>query len=139
MAWNVFKKKSDEGRAAVQPKGPSSVPEQVKAKDAAPQKVKAAVRSHFSASPYSLLLRPLATEKSLDLARRGVYAFCVKNTATKIEIKKAFSNLYGVMPTGVRVMNYDGKVVRFGRRKGVRSNSKKALITVPKGTTVDIS
>ncbi|MEK7122479.1 MAG: 50S ribosomal protein L23, partial [Patescibacteria group bacterium] len=86
----------------------------------------------------AIFVRPLVTEKSLGLARHDVYAFEVALRATKIEIKKAFANLYGIMPTGVRVARQQGKVVRFARREGRRRDSKKAFITVPKGTTIDI-
>ena len=132
MAWNVFKKKTDEKTA--------ETPQQV---DVVPVEKTHASRSvakkpgTFSVSADTIFIRPLATEKALSLVRSDVYVFEVATRATKIAIKKAFANLYGVMPTGVRVVISRGKVVRFGRREGRRKDSKKAYISVPKGTTID--
>lgn len=136
MAWNVFKKKTDEQNRAlpekvIAPLATATIPD-VKP---APQAKKPGV---FPVSADALFFRPLATEKSLQLARHDVYVFEVAPRATKIEIGKAFANLYGVMPMAVRVAHKSGKVVRFARREGRRRDSKKAYITVPKGTTIDL-
>lgn len=148
MAWNIFKKKNEKVASAPsvsvkessQPVG-SSAASKPRQNDANTDKGETSPRRKgalFSVPADTLFIRPLATEKSLNKNRLGVYVFEVKKNATKIEIKKAFFNLYGVMPTGVRVMNRSGKAMLFGRRKGQRKDWKKTLITVPKGTTVDI-
>lgn len=139
MAWNVFKKNNasikDAEVSAPKKSATSGVVKDAPATGAVSRKK----MGTFPVAAYALLIRPLVTEKSLEAARHDVYAFQVKKDATKIEIQKAFSNLYGVMPLSVRTMNRQGKVVRFGRREGRRSDWKKALITVPKGTTIDIA
>ncbi|MBI4252930.1 50S ribosomal protein L23 [Candidatus Uhrbacteria bacterium] len=138
MAWNVFKKKGSTPDAS---SASAAVPvDTQKEQRPAVQKVVPAKKvSRFSVSADAIFIHPLATEKALAAVRHDVYAFQVRTKATKIDIKKAFANLYGVMPTGVRTMRMDGKRVRFGRREGTRASWKKALITVPKGTTIDIS
>lgn len=149
MAWNIFKKKDDKSastpsvpaKAPLQQEGRSPAVSKPRKSDAKTDEAAPALRRKgvmFSVSADTLFIRPIATEKSLNKSRLGVYAFEVKKDATKIVIKKAFFNLYGVMPTGVRVMNRQGKIMRFGRREGQRKDWKKALITVPKGTTIDI-
>lgn len=138
MAWNIFKKKDK--KAASAPSVPTDAPKP-RQNDAKADEGETASRRKgalFSVQADTIFIRPIATEKSLNKNRLGVYAFEVKKNATKIEIKKAFFNLYGVMPTGVRVMNRCGKAMLFGRRKGKRKDWKKALITVLKGTTIDI-
>lgn len=138
MAWNVFKKKGSSDDAAVTPAASADTHKEQSA--LAPRKVMPAKNTaKFSVSADAIFRHPLVTEKALAAARRDVYVFQVRTNATKIDIKKAFANLYGVMPTGVRIMRVAGKQVRFGGREGTRANWKKALITVPKGTTIDIS
>lgn len=85
-----------------------------------------------------VLLRPLVTEKGTHLEAQGTYQFAVAVRATKADIARAFSVRYGVKPRAVRVMHRMGKTVRFGRTFGRRSDWKRALITVPKGTTINV-
>lgn len=87
---------------------------------------------------YRVLERPLVTEKTAVLASRGTYVFVVKPTATKLEVKQAVKELYGVRPTDVRMVNMDGKAVRFGYRFGKRKDWKKAMVTLPEGKTLPI-
>lgn len=138
-AWNVFKKKRSPDAVAVAPA--ASVDTQKEYTALVPQKVMSPAKKapRFSVSADAIFIHPLATEKALAAARHDAYAFQVRINATKVDIKKAFANLYGVMPTGVRVMRVAGKKVRFGGREGKRANWKKAIITVSKGTTIDIS
>ena len=53
--------------------------------------------------------------------------------ATKLEIKEAVQALFGVRVEKVRTMIVRGKMKRFGRYYGKRSNWKKALVTVADG------
>lgn len=133
MLWNRFKKKDKEVRDAQK-----EVPLPAQQARDAHARPRPRARATFPESAQNIFVRPLSTEKSLFLARHDVYAFEVRRTATKITIKKAFANLYGTMPTGVRVAHQQGKAVRSGRREGRRKDWKKAFITVPKGTTIDI-
>lgn len=84
------------------------------------------------------LIRPVVSEKAAQNEGRGVYTFLIKPEATKVEVKQAVKQTYGVVPTKVRVMNMEGKRVRFGRRRGRRSDWKKAIVTLPKGRTISI-
>lgn len=87
---------------------------------------------------FSVLVRPIVSEKSTVAEGRGAYTFVVSRTATKVDIKNAVRAVYGVQPTMVRVMNFDGKAVRFGARFGRRQDWKKAIVTLPEGKTIDI-
>ena len=87
---------------------------------------------------YKILIRPLLTEKALRLENKGVYTFEIGTSVNKVEVKNAVKAVYGVLPTKVRVMNMDGKKVRFGRRFGRRKDWKKAVVTLPKGKTINI-
>ena len=87
---------------------------------------------------HAVLVRPFVSEKATTLEIQGKYVFVVKAGATKFEIKQAVKELYGVVPTNVRTMQFEGKRVRFGYTKGKRKDWKKAIVTVPKGHTIHI-
>ena len=139
MAWNVFKKSQPNDTAA--PSSPKEKSDIVVKKivPSSEDKGVAAPGRKFSVRESSILVRPIVTEKSLLASGQHVYVFEVALKATKISIKKAFFNLYGVMPTGVNTITMAGKEVRFGQRKGRRKDWKKACVTVPKDKTVDIA
>lgn len=87
---------------------------------------------------YGILVKPLVTEKSAVAESTNKYSFMVKRTATKIQIKLAVESLYGVRPETVRVANIQGRRVRFGRAMGRRSDYKKAVVSLPKGKTINL-
>lgn len=85
-----------------------------------------------------VLLRPVVSEKAVFLETGGTYTFAVKPGANKTLVKQAVKEAYGVMPVSVRVINVEGKDVRFGRSSGKRSDWKKAIVTLPKGKMISI-
>ena len=85
-----------------------------------------------------VLLFPLVTEKGTLLESRGTYQFAVATNTTKPTIALAITARYGVRPARVRIMARHGKWVRFGRMYGKRSNWKRALVTLPKGKTINV-
>ncbi len=87
---------------------------------------------------HRILLKPLVTEKISSQTSQGKYAFIVADKANKVEVAKAIWETYGVWPTKVNIMNYQGKAVRFGKIFGRRKKWKKAIITLPPGKTIDI-
>lgn len=85
-----------------------------------------------------ILLRPLVTEKAAIAQSKGTYTFAVARTATKGQIQRALKLVYGVNSSAVRIVNVEGKRVAAGRRRGKRSDWKKAMVTLPKGQTIKI-
>ena len=84
-------------------------------------------------SPYSVLLRPLVTEKSTALSAANKYIFEVDPRANKPQIKDAVEKAFDVNVTGVNVMVMKGKRRggrRFGRRTTQGSDWKKAIVTL---------
>lgn len=92
----------------------------------------------FSIHEHTLLIRPLVTEKALVEGQRGAYLFEVSPYATKISVKKAIFNVYGVMPSTVNIVRRKGKSVRFGKIQGKRKDQKRAYITLPKGQKIEL-
>lgn len=95
-------------------------------------------KSHKHMKANDTLVHSLVSEKSATGESMGVYTFVVQAKANKIEIKKAVKDMYNVMPTKVRVLNVEGKDTRFGNKQGKRSSWKKAIVTLPKGKTINI-
>ncbi|MBQ1390225.1 MAG: 50S ribosomal protein L23 [Firmicutes bacterium] len=80
---------------------------------------------------YDVIISPIISEQTMDLAREKKYAFKVAPTANKSEIKQAVEEIFdGVEVKKVNVANYDGKLKRLGRTQGRRSSYKKAIVTV---------
>lgn len=84
------------------------------------------------------ILAPLATEKSAALAEKNVYVFLVAQDANRVAVKQAVRELYKVTPIKVNIVNVRGKAKRFGRFVGRRSDMKKALVTLPQGSHIDL-
>ena len=63
--------------------------------------------------------------------------FQVLADATKLEIRKAVEAQFDVTVEAVQVLNVRGKVKRFGRTPGKRSNWKKAYVRLADGQDID--
>lgn len=77
-----------------------------------------------------IIEKPIVTEKSHENMAQGKYTFRVVLDATKIEIKRAVENLFGVKVIKVATMRYEGKNKRQGAHEGKTSNWKKAIVWV---------
>ena len=84
------------------------------------------------------IVRPLITEKtSAAYQARGEYTFEVHTDASKPQIRAAIEQLFGVRVTGVWTLNVRGKEKRMGKFVGMRSNWKKAIVTLAKGNKIE--
>ncbi|PCI25160.1 50S ribosomal protein L23 [Candidatus Peregrinibacteria bacterium] len=83
---------------------------------------------------YSILQRPVVTEKSVKNQEQNVYTFVVAPSATKIDVKAAFTFLYGVKVTDVRMLPVRSKIRKMGATKFMtkRKASKRAVIQAEK-------
>jgi large subunit ribosomal protein L23 len=88
---------------------------------------------------YNIIRAPLITEKATLLSEKGQVVFRVAIDATKPEIKAAVEGLFGVKVTGVNTLVQKGKTKRFKGRPGVRSDMKKAFVSLAAGETIDLS
>lgn len=84
------------------------------------------------------IVKPLVTEKAAVIAHAGQYSFIVAPNANRVAVRAAIKAMYGVLPTSVNIQRVRGKAVRFGRTLGQRSSWKKAIVTLPKGKTIDV-
>jgi large subunit ribosomal protein L23 len=107
-----------------------------KAVDALPAAEQKKVATHSTS--YRVLVRPLVTEKTARQESANKYTFVIDKAATKAQVKRAVKELYGVVPSAVAVAHLQGRRVRFGKFAGKRSDYKKAIITLPKGSSITI-
>lgn len=98
----------------------------------------AAKAGHLSADLLHILVKPLVTEKAAVMASHGQYSFRVAMDANRVQVKQAVKALYGVLPVSVNIQRVRGKFVRFGGRGGMRQTWKKAIVTMPKGSSIDV-
>ncbi|MPL95841.1 LSU ribosomal protein L23P [Rhodobacter sp. 140A] len=95
----------------------------------------------MSAKPehYDVIVKPIITEKATMASENGAVVFQVAKTATKPAIKEAVETLFGVKVKAVNTTITKGKTKRFRGQPGVRSDVKKAYVTLEDGQTIDVS
>jgi large subunit ribosomal protein L23 len=87
---------------------------------------------------HQIILAPVVSEKSTRAAEKSNQAvFKVLRDARKPEIKAAVEKLFNVKVEGIRTLNVKGKTKRFGASQGVRSDWKKAYVTLAEGQEID--
>lgn len=80
-------------------------------------------------SVYDVIIRPVITEQSMEDLDIKKFAFEVAKDATKIEVKKAVEEIFGVKVAKVNTMNVPGKAKRLGAaRPGRTKDWKKAIV-----------
>ena len=88
---------------------------------------------------YDVILNPVVTEKSTMLTENNVVTFNVPMTATKPQIKAAIEALFSVEVEKVNTLRQDGKVKRFRGITGRRNHTKKAMVKLAEGHTIDVT
>ena len=129
-----LRKNSAKGGSAAGGKVPKTEAVEVEQKVVAPANVAKA-----SGLTLRVIVRPMITEKSASQqSLNRSYSFVVDKSANKPQIIAAVKELYGVSPIAVRVVNVEGRRVRFGKGAGKRSDFKKAMVTLKKGDSITI-
>ena len=93
--------------------------------------------NNVTAAMYDTLLRPVITEKSMMSSENGKVVFMVPLSATKEDVKAAVEAIFNV--NKVNTVKQAGKVKRFRGFQGVRSDYKKAVITLAEGQNIDVT
>lgn len=90
-------------------------------------------------NPRDVIIEPVVSEKSYDLIQQlNTYTFVVDNRSNKTEIKLAIAEIFDVRVLSVNTINRKGKVKRTGYKTGRRKNTKRALVTLAVGDSIDI-
>ena len=88
---------------------------------------------------YSVILKPLMTEKSTTLNQFNQYSFVVSKDTNSQEIKMAIEKIFKVKVTKVNTSIIRGKFKNFKGSFGYKKDYKKAIITLQEGNTIDSS
>ena len=93
-----------------------------------------------------VLIKPVLTEKmAIMQERENKYAFIVRKSANKIQIKQAIENKFDVKVLKIATMNFDGKIKQMTtksngrtiRTEGKKSSFKKTIVTLVEGESID--
>lgn len=78
---------------------------------------------------YDVILKPVVTEKSMNIMADKKYTFLVNPDANKAQIKEAVEKMFeGTKVESVNTMNCDGKKKRRGNVYGRTAKTKKAIV-----------
>jgi large subunit ribosomal protein L23 len=88
---------------------------------------------------HDIVRSPIITEKATLVSEYNQVAFRVPLDATKREIKLAVETLFKVKVTAVNTLRQLGKTKRFRGQLGQRSDQKKAMVTLAKGSKIDVT
>ena len=88
---------------------------------------------------YDTILAPVITEKATMASEHNQVIFKVARTATKPEIKEAIEALFDVKVKSVNTLNRKGKTKRFRGIAGRQKNTKKAVVTLQEGHSIDVT
>ncbi|MCA3438455.1 MAG: 50S ribosomal protein L23 [Rhodobacter sp.] len=88
---------------------------------------------------YDVIKKPVITEKATVASESNAVVFQVAMDATKPMIKEAVEAVFGVKVKAVNTTITKGKTKKFRGRPGVRSDRKKAYVTLEAGNTIDVT
>ncbi len=88
---------------------------------------------------YSILKKPITTEKSTNLQQFNQYSFIVSKDSNSNEIKQAIEKIFKVKVTKINTSISRGKMKSFKGTYGFRKDTKKAIVTLKEGNTIDSS
>ena len=87
---------------------------------------------------FEIIKAPVITEKSQNAMQNGQYTFKVDPRANKTEIKIAIEKLFNVKVVKISTVNEQTKKKRVGRYTGLTNRSKKAIVTLAEGQTIEL-
>ena len=85
-----------------------------------------------------IIKAPVITEKSQIAKENGQYTFKVDPKANKTEIKLAIEKIFNVQVVKISTINEKPKKKRVGRYTGLTNRSKKAIVTLAEGQTIEL-
>ena len=88
---------------------------------------------------YNVIKKPITTEKSTNLQQFNQYSFVVSRDSNSSEIKSAIEKIFKVKVNKVNTSIIRGKGKTFKGQYGFRKDTKKAIVTLVEGNTIDSS
>ena len=88
---------------------------------------------------YDKILSPIVTEKSTNLSEQNKIVFKVPNKANKVNLKKNIEKIFKVNVIKINIINKQNRV-KVSRGKKIKLQGyKKAIITLKKGQSIDLT
>ena len=88
---------------------------------------------------YDKILSPMLTEKSTKLSEQNKIIFKVPTGANKINLKKNIERIFKVNVTKINIINKQNRTKVTKGKKVKVSGFKKAIITLKKGQSIDLT
>ena len=88
---------------------------------------------------YEIIKRPITSEKSTNLQQFNQYSFIVSKNSNSFEIKNAIETIFKVKVSKVNTSILRGKGKIFKGQYGFRKDTKRAIVTLNEGNTIDPS
>jgi large subunit ribosomal protein L23 len=90
-------------------------------------------------SAYDVIVAPLIPVKATLASEANQVIFKVRTDATKTEIKSAVETLFKVKVKAVNTIVRKGKQKAFRGIKAVLSDTKRAVVTLENGQSIDVT
>jgi large subunit ribosomal protein L23 len=90
-------------------------------------------------SAYDVIVAPVITEKATLASEANQVIFKVNRQATKTEIKASIESLFKVKVKAVNTIVRKGKQKAFKGVKAVLSDTKRAVVTLEEGHSIDVT
>ena len=88
---------------------------------------------------YDKILSPIVTEKSTRLSEQNKVVFKVPNSSNKLILKKNIEKIFKVNVTKINIIKKQSKSKITRGRKVKIKGYKKAIITLKKGQSIDLT
>ena len=88
---------------------------------------------------YDKILSPMVTEKSTNLSEQNKIVFKVPTGANKVTLKKNIEKIFKVDVTKINIINKQNRTKVTKGKKVKVSGFKKAIITLKKGQSIDLT
>ena len=85
------------------------------------------------------IIRPIITEKATILSEHNKNVFEVHDSANKKIIKKNIEKIFKVKVVKVNIINQKTKLKMKQGKKSFKSGYKKAIVTLKKGQSIDLT
>ena len=88
---------------------------------------------------YDKILSPIVTEKSTNLSELNKIVFKIPSNANKKNLKKNIEKIFKVNVTKINIINKQSRIKLTRGKKVKVSGFKKAIITLKKGQSIDLT
>ena len=88
---------------------------------------------------YDKILSPLVTEKTTNLSEQNKIVFKIPTNSNKISLKKNIEKIFKVNVTKINIINKQNRTKLTRGRKVKVSGFKKAIVTLKKGQSIDLT